>query len=93
MARKVVFRGHALRRMFERSIGVEDVEAVLDSGEIVESYPEDRPYPSRVMLGWRGEQALHVVVAENPGDNELIVITAYEPDAAQWEPGFKRRKP
>jgi len=92
MARKVTFRVHALRRMFERGISVEDVESVLDAGEVVESYPEDRPYPSRLQLGWRGGQPLHVVAAENLGDNELIVITAYEPDPAHWEPEFKRRK-
>ena len=47
---------------------------------------------SRLVLGWRGARTLHVVVAENTVDNEWIVITAYEPDPAQWETDFKRRK-
>ncbi len=66
-----------------RHITVEDVEAVLDTGETIEQYPDDIPYPIRLMLGWRGSRPLHVVVAEK--ENELIVITAYEPDPAQWE--------
>jgi len=33
-----------------------------------------------------------VVVADNPDDNENIVITAYEPDPEEWEPDFKGRK-
>ena len=54
MAAKLVFRVHALRRMFERQLSVEDVEAVIDSGETIEDYPDDTPYPSRLVLGWRG---------------------------------------
>jgi len=78
--------------MFERRITVEDVEAVLDAGEVIEQYPNDTPYPSRLVLGWRGSRPLHVVAAESIGENELIVITAYEPDPAQWEADCKRRK-
>ena len=54
MAGKLVFRVHALQRMFERQIGVDDVRAVIDSGETIEDYPNDQPYPSRLVLGWRG---------------------------------------
>jgi hypothetical protein len=93
MSRKLVFRVHALRRMFERRITVGDVEAVLETGEVIERYPGDIPYPSRLVLGWRGSRPVHVVVAESVGENELIVITAYEPDRMQWEADFKRRKP
>ncbi len=93
MRQRLIFRVHALRRMFERGISVEDVEAVLDTGEAIEQYPDDLPYPSRLVLGWRGRRPVHVVAAENLADNEFIVITAYEPDRAQWEADFKRRKP
>ncbi len=92
MASSVRFRVHALRRMFERGISVEDVEAVLESGEAIESYPEDQPYPSRLLLGWRNARPLHVVAAENWSQNKIIIITAYQPDPVQWEPGFRRRK-
>lgn len=92
MARKLTYRVHALQRMFERRISVEDVAAVLEGGEVIESYPDDKPYPSRLLLGWRNARPLHVVVAENAGENEMIVITAYEPDATQWKADFKRRK-
>ncbi|MGA2073347.1 MAG: DUF4258 domain-containing protein [Terriglobia bacterium] len=53
---------------------------------------DDRPYPSRLVLGWRSARPLHVVVAHNSDENELIVITAYEPDLGLWEADFKRRK-
>lgn len=40
-----------------------------------------------------GRRALHVVVADNVSEDELIVITVYEPDIGQWEPGFRWRRP
>jgi hypothetical protein len=35
---------------------------------------------------------MHVVVAHNLSENELIVITVYEPDPELWEADFRRRK-
>jgi len=52
----------------------------------------DKPYPSRLVLGWIHGRPLHVVVAENRRDGETIVITAYEPGTDKWEAGFNRRK-
>ena len=88
----LVFRIHALRRMFERSISVADIRQVLSTGENIENYPEDTPYPSRLVLGWSGRRPLHVVVADNAEGDETIVVTVYGPDPAQWQPGFKRRR-
>ena len=92
MAANVLFRVHALQRMFERRISVDDVYAVIARGEVIEDYPDDRPYPSRLVLGWIGARPLHTVVADNLSENELIVITVYEPDSEVWEADFKRRK-
>ena len=88
----LVFRVHAIQRMFQRRISAEDVRHVLATGEVIEEYPNDTPYPSRLVLGWSGERPIHVVVADNPEGQETIVITVYEPDPAQWEPGFRRRQ-
>ena len=89
---RLVFRVHALKRMFQRRIRVRDVEHVLKSGVTVEDYPQDQPYPSRLVLGWCDERPIHVVVAWNAGGNETIVVTVYEPDRAQWDERFVRRK-
>lgn len=50
----LVFRPHAIKRMFERRIGRDEVRNVLDQGEVIEAYPEDRPFPSQLVLGWDG---------------------------------------
>lgn len=89
---RLVFRIHAIQRMFQRRISMEDIRHVLVSGEIIEEYPEDTPYPSRLVLGWSGARPLHVVVADNNAERETIVITVYEPSLNEWEYGFKRRK-
>ena len=78
--------------MFQRGIGEEDVRRVLDTGDVVQEYPDDRPYASRLVLGWLGPRPIHVAVAHNKDHDELIVITVYEPHLDQWEPGFLRRK-
>ena len=89
---RLVFRVHAVQRMFERQLSVEDVRQALASGENIEEYPNDRPYPSRLVLGWCESRPLHVVVADNADDGELIVITVYEPDAALWSDDLRRRR-
>lgn len=90
---RVMFRVHAIQRMFEREITADDVRHILATGRVVEDYPDDAPYLSRLILGWRGARPLHVVVAANADDGEKTVITVYEPDPDQWQPDFKRRNP
>jgi uncharacterized protein DUF4258 len=90
---RLVYRVHAIERMVERGISADDVRQVLAEGKEIESYPGDFPYPSLLLLGWRGSRPIHVVAADNAADNEIIIVTVYEPDPERWEPGFERRKP
>ena len=89
---RLVFRVHAIQRMYQRSVSEEAVRNVVVTGETIEDYPDDTPYPSRLVLGWHESRPLHVVVADIADDRENIVITVYEPDLKEWEPDFKRRK-
>lgn len=89
---KLTFRIHAIQRMFERQISPEDVRFAVESGETIQEYPDDTPYPSRLILGWKSQRPIHVVVADNEPGNEKIVVTVYEPDPNQWTDDFKRRK-
>lgn len=91
-AKRLVFRVHAIKRMFQRRISEEDIRHVLTTGEVIEEYPDETPYPSRLVLGWYGSRPIHVVTADHIEVQETIVITVYEPDPDQWEPGFRRRK-
>ncbi|MBF0314092.1 MAG: DUF4258 domain-containing protein [Oligoflexia bacterium] len=88
----IVYRIHAVRRMFERDISEEEVLRVLTSGKIIEDYPADEPFPSCLKLAFCESRPIHVVVAEDSTQDSLIVITAYEPDLTYWQPGFEQRR-
>ena len=49
---KLIFRQHAIKRMHERCITEEEVEHTIKNGTIIESYPDDTPYASFLLLGY-----------------------------------------
>ena len=75
-----------------RGITEEEVYAVIDHGEVIETYSHDTPYPSRLVLGWIRNRPIHVVAADDPETDTIVVITTYEPDNERWLPGFRRRR-
>ncbi len=85
-------RVHAAVRMLERRITIEDVLLVLNTGEVIESYPDDTPWPSQLTLGAVRSRPLHVVWAEALDTKRLVIITVYQPDVAEWDSGFRRRR-
>ncbi len=88
----IIFRIHAIERMFERRISEEHVRRVLQHGETIEDYSDEMPHPGGLMLGKHGKRPLHVVVAENTNEGESIVVTVYEPDPSQWKSNSRERK-
>ena len=78
--------------MFARNITEKDVAAVIQSGEVIRRYADDKPYPSRLILGWIGTRPIHVVAADNHADGETIVVTVYEPDPGLWEDDFRSKR-
>lgn len=89
----IILKLHAVQRMTKRKISLEDIAYVLDTGEIIEEYPDDQPFPSRLMLGFCGTRPVHVVVANHPAEPEdSHIITVYEPNIFEWDSSFRRRK-
>lgn len=88
---KIVFRVHAVKRMFDRGIAEDEVIKALQGAETIAAYPDDTPYPSRLVLGYSGEKSLHLVVADNEDDKERIVVTVYEPDRDKWSEDLRTR--
>ena len=89
---KIIFRIHAIERMFERSIGVKDIRSALENGETIENYADEAAYPGRLILAQRGKRPLHIVAADNETVDEVIVITGYRPDRSRWTDDFKQRR-
>ena len=89
---RVVFSGHAIQRMFQRGIGRDAVLALIARGETIADYADDKPCPSRLLLGFAGDRPLHVVVALDESVGACIVVTAYEPAIEQWGADFRTRR-
>ena len=82
---------HALKRLRERNISIDAFKKCILCGEIIKQYPDDRPTPSCLILGWITEEvALHVVVGYD--SDYIYAITAYYPDKDKWESDMKTRK-
>lgn len=76
--------------MFQRSISEAEVEQVVNDGEIIEVYSDDKPYPSCLTLGYVMDEAIHVVFAKD-GEN-YIIITVYKPSLEIWNDDMKTRR-
>ncbi len=61
--RQIEWRKHALQRLAERGMAQKDVLAVLQSGQPIEDYPDDTPFPSALFLGFISGKPLHLVTA------------------------------
>jgi hypothetical protein len=89
---KILFRVHAVQRMFERNISAKKVSQALQSGETIEDYSTEMPEPGRLILGFQGKRPFHVVASENPAKNEITVITVYIPAPDKWNKDFRSRR-
>ena len=71
-----------------------DVRNVIQGGEIIMDYPDDKPLPSKLILGFSNGRPIHVVLAYDAANETGYVITAYVPDENIWNNNYKsRRKP
>ncbi|HOT46593.1 MAG TPA: DUF4258 domain-containing protein [Spirochaetota bacterium] len=77
--------------MFERGINTHDVENVIQSWHVISEYPDDIPYPSYLLLGYKGPDPLHIVVGIDKENETCYIITVYKPDPELWVDGFSRR--
>jgi len=89
---KLIYRQHAIKRMHERGISENEVEQTLANGTVIESYPNDMPFASALLLGQANGKSIHVVYADDVADGIRIVITVYEPDLNIWNVDLKTRR-
>ena len=69
-----------------------EVYGAVLSGKIIESYPDDAPYPSCLINGRTSKnRPLHIVCAYSKADDIVIIITVYQPTPEKWI-DFERRK-
>lgn len=88
----IVWRKHVLEKMLERGISRSEVLEVLLTGDTIQRYDEDRPFPSILVLGFPVERPIHVVASFDTTSLTVFVITTYEPDLNIFEADFKTKK-
>ena len=67
--------------MFERGISSEDILPILAKGEIIETYEDDTPCSSYLVLGYIHGSAIHIVIALC--EDHIKIVTVYHP-VGRW---------
>lgn len=86
------WRQHTLERLVERQICQDDVLQVILEGEMIETYPEDKPFSSGLFFAMPGGSPLHAVVAHDENSDWVYIVTAYPPDLEHFESDYKTRR-
>ncbi len=88
---RVLVSEHAAMRFKQRGLKAKDIRAAVNTGEIIEQYLDDYPFPSCLIIG-KSEDGkwIHVVMSDEGSMSRII--TAYYPDPEKWNDDFKTRK-
>jgi hypothetical protein len=89
---RVRITDHADEEADNDELGFEEVYYSVMHGEIIESYPTDRPFPSCLIFGRTfGGDPIHSVWAYNEYSGWVALITVYRPDPERWVDWRERR--
>jgi hypothetical protein len=86
---EILISHHARVRMFERNVSTDDLITVISLGEIIETYPDDEPCPSVLIMGLIDAIVYHTVIAVCT--DHIRAITVYIPEENKWIEYRKRR--
>ena len=86
----IFFTKHALQRMFERDVPIEEVTEAIANAQVIAEYLDDKPYPSVLVKSLAPGKPLHVVYSK--AKDRHIVITAYRPSSTEWNVDYTERR-
>lgn len=89
---RILWTYHVNMRLGERFIARERIIQAAESYEIIEEYPEDKYFPSYLLLGRQGEEAFHALFGTDVDGQNVRIITAYYPSPEEWEADLKTRR-
>ena len=85
------FSKHAVDQTILRNIAVQEIREAIETGEVIEDYPEDKYGPSCLVNGMtRQGRPIHIHCSY-PSRPIIKVITVYEPDLQRWI-DYRRRR-
>ena len=79
-------------RLAGRYISRDELFEATESYEIMESYPEDKYLPSYLVWATSGDGPFHVLFAADVDGGNVRIVTAYRPNAEEWESDLRSRK-
>lgn len=86
------FTEHARLAMLDDDIAVDDILHALDQDEVLERYPDAKPFQSCLLLGRALDgRPLHLVCSLPTHVDMLIIVTVYVPSEERWI-DFRRRR-
>lgn len=82
---------HATKRMDLRGRSLENIKRVILGGEVIREYPNEKPYPEYLFLGYPHgpDDPCYVVVASN---DETVIVTIHDYDPEVYEPDHRTRR-
>jgi hypothetical protein len=85
---------HAEEEAYDDRIPLSEILNTIRTGEILEQYPDDKPYPSCLVYSrLNNGDPIHTVWAFNDATKASVLITTYRPDPQRWIDGRIRRRP
>ncbi|MEK7616998.1 MAG: DUF4258 domain-containing protein [Patescibacteria group bacterium] len=81
---------HGAKQRISRRLKRKEIEEAIQSGEIIEDYPDHHYGPACLLLGKiEKDKSLHILCSLQ----EVVdIITVYEPDLIEWEKDLKTRR-
>jgi len=90
---KILWSLHAVKKLRVEGLKKRHVEESLKACDLVEDYQtEGRPLPDCLVLGFIGDEPVHIVVAIDADFDRILLVTVYRPLTERWEDGWKTRK-
>ena len=83
---------HVNMRLANRGITRQTIIASVRYYEIIEEYPDDKYFPRYLVYTQFQEKPIHIVFAINIEEDVAHIVTAYVPNAIEWESDFKTRR-
>jgi hypothetical protein len=83
---------HVNMRLQRRSIARQAILEAVDTYEIIEAYPEDKYFPSYLVLATHQEEGFHILFATDVASTNVRIVTAYRPSPDEWESDGKTRR-
>jgi len=87
---RVRIADHA-EEMAKDGLAYSEVGDAISKGEIIETYADDKPFPSCLVYGKHEGKQIHAVCAYSKEDKMMVLITVYIPNADKWI-NYKKRK-